>query len=100
MQKYKLTKIAPEPRTIQYTDKKTGSPRSFQTIGLQIEGNLNWINVSYTEEVQKWTVGDEVVFEITTTEKDGKTYYNGKLPAKEDILESRLNKVELVLKNL
>jgi len=64
MQKYKLIRIAPEPRTINYTDKKTNKPKTFQTIGFLVEGKTEWINITYNDQVAQWKVGDEVTVDV------------------------------------
>lgn len=69
-----------EPKTINYTNKKTGRPDSFQKVGFQTnEYGTRWYDVAFRGNVPV-QVGQSYEFETSEREYNGKTYYEAKLP--------------------
>lgn len=94
MENLTVNKIAP-PKTINFQNKKTGKPDSFQKVGfLSNEYPDRWFDIAFRGECPIVT-GGTYEFEITSREYNGKTYYDAKLPQKRSAGTGDLNRVEV-----
>lgn len=86
-----------EPKTINYTNKRTGQPDSFQKVGFQTEEHEGrWYDFTFRGS-HGLEVGKEYDFETSSREYNGKTYYDAKLAKAADKADEKL---ELILNRL
>lgn len=79
METITITKIS-EPKTVNYTNKKTGQPDSFMRVGLQcMEHGDRWIEFTYRGN-HGLTVGQKIEVELESKEFNSKTYWSAKKP--------------------
>lgn len=97
MEKLKITRLG-EPKTINYTNKKTGKPDSFQKIGFQSqEQGDRWYDFLYRGE-HGLAVGQTYEFITKSREYNGKTYWDAELPKKADMnLEAAIGPLKTTL---
>lgn len=97
-----ITRIS-APKTVNYTNKKTGNPDSFKKVGFQTqEFGDRWYDLAFRNTVP-FKVGDKVELEIKERTWEGKTYYDAFIPktassAKLSELERRVSYIEEFLK--
>lgn len=81
MEKLTITRLG-EPKTINFTDKKTGQPKSFQKVGFQTqEYGERWFDFAF-DTTHSLKVGETYEMETKSREYNGKTYYDAKFPKK------------------
>ncbi len=72
-----------QPKSIAYTNKKTGQPDSFQKIGFQAnEYPDRWFDFTF-RGAHGLNVGESYEMETASREYNGKTYWDAKLPKKQ-----------------
>lgn len=93
MEKLTIAKLGQE-KVINYTNKKTNRPDSFNKVGFQSNEKPEvWIDFTYRGACPL-VVGNQYDFEVTPREYNGKTYYDAKLPRTEKSAPD-VNRVEL-----
>ena len=81
METLTINKLGVE-KTINYTNKKTNRPDSFQKVGFQSNEHPNqWYDFTYRGACPLQE-GNKYEFEIASREYQGKTYYDARLPRK------------------
>lgn len=93
MEKLTIVRIG-EIKTVQYTNKRTGKPDSFQKVGFQTrEYPDRWFDLIF-RGIPPITEGQSYEFELTSREYNGKTYWDAKLPNKEDMLRAEVESLK------
>lgn len=97
--KLTITRIG-EPKTINYTDKKTGKPASFQKVGFQCQEFADrWHDLSFRGS-HGLEIGKCEEFELKSREYNGKTYWDAQRPKKEDIAASEISALKTTVGKL
>ncbi len=81
MEKITITRLG-EPKVVNYTNKKTGKPDSFNKIGIQSqEHGAQWMDFTFRGN-HGLSVGQVIEGDVVSRDYNGKTYYDFKLPKK------------------
>src|SRR5487761_2309080 len=79
MEKLTISRIG-EPKTINFTNKRTGAPDSFQKVGFQTNEYADrCIGFTY-HGTHRLEVGKQFDFELKSREYNGKTYWDASFP--------------------
>ena len=92
-QQLTITRFGTE-KTVNYTNKRTGKPDSFNKIGfLTQEYGDRWFDFTFRGQ-HGLMVGTKREFEVSEREYNGKTYYEAKLPKQSSAPSGDLLRVE------
>ncbi len=82
-----------EPKTINYTNKKTGKPDSFNKVGLLTkEHGEKWYDFTFRGN-HGLEVGKQYEFELSSREYNGKTYWDAKFVKPADKVDVKLEQI-------
>jgi len=95
MTKFKIERIVRSKTNKEGKPYITKDGRPYERVAIQVsEMEGTWLSGFGNSQNQDWKEGDFVEIEITTNEKDGKTYYNFRMPSDLEQVKNRLTILE------